>query len=100
MASLNIGGFARYSILPDKRISPFAELSMYYYRYHFVPPSDPGYPYLSERTDNEFRGYIAPGVSIKSKSRKFSFDLMYKFSPDIFVNSKKSVLSYRLSFNF
>lgn len=98
--TLTIGGFGRYTLLPDKRISPFAELSLYYYRSHFIPSIDPVASSLTEKIENTFTGYLAPGVSIKSKSRKFSFDLMYKFSPDLFVNSRKSVLSYRLNFYF
>lgn len=98
--TFTIGGFGRYTLLPDKRICPFAELSLYYFRSHFTPSTDPVASTLTERIENKFTGYIAPGISIKSKTRKFSFDLMYKFSPDLFVNSRNSVLSYRLNFYF
>lgn len=98
--TFTIGGFGRYALLPDKRISPFAELSLYYFRSHFIPSTDPVASTLTERIDNKFTGYMAPGISFKSKNRNFSFDLMYKFSPDYFVNSRRSVLSYRLNFYF
>lgn len=97
--SLTIGGFARYSMFSDKRISPFAELSLYYYHGHFVPGAETSSS-LTEGFVNDFRGYLAPGVSVKSRSQKLSFDLMYKFSPDKFINGKNSVFSYRLTFNF
>ncbi len=97
--TLNIGGFSRYSLFPDKRISPFVELSLYYNRIHFDAGDLPYYG-DNEWTKYKFSGYLAPGISIKSKSRKFSFDLMYKFSPDQFVNSNKSVISYRFNFYF
>jgi hypothetical protein len=45
-------------------------------------------------------GYVAPGISLFSKSRKMSLDLMYKFSNKTFVNNQKSVFSYRLNFWF
>lgn len=96
----NLGGFSRFTTLPDRRICPFAEVSAYYQYKHFVPGSDPVFRYVSERIEHTLSGYIAPGVSIKSKSRKFSFDLMYKFSPDYIVNSKRAVFSYRINLHF
>ena len=100
LVHLNMGGFFRYTVLPDKRISPFAELSLYYQYIHFVPGSDQVYNNTSEQKTHSFTGYIAPGLSIKSKSRKVSLDLMYKFSPDPFVNSRHSVISYRINYLF
>lgn len=98
--TLTLGGFGRFAIFSDKRICPFAELSLYYFRSHFTPSTDPVASTLTERIENKFTGYIAPGISIKSKSKKFSFDLMYKFSPDYFVNSKRAVFSYRINLHF
>jgi hypothetical protein len=98
--TMTLGGFGRYAILPEKRVSPFAELSLYYFRSHFVPSSDPVASTLNERIINKFSGFIAPGISLKSKSSKVSLDLMYKFSPDYFINSRHSVFSYRFNFHF
>lgn len=98
--TLTIGGFSRYTFLSKKRVSPFVELSLYDQYSRFVPGVDPVFNNMEERTSHKFTGYVAPGISIKSKSRKFSFDLMYKFSPDRFINYKEAVLSYRLNFYF
>ena len=98
--TMTLGGFGRYSILPEKRVSPFAELNLYYFRSHFVPGSDPVASMLNERIINKFSGFVAPGISLKSRSSKVSLDLMYKFSPDYFINSRHSVFSYRFNFHF
>ena len=98
--TFTFGGYSRYTFLSKKRVSPFIEASLYYQYSHLIPGIDPVFNNMDERTSHILTGYIAPGISIKSKSRKFSFDLMYKFSPDYFVNSRKSVLSYRLNFYF
>ena len=103
-SEINLGGFFRYSFFPESRVKPFFELSSYYTFYSYksrlrdysvahygIDPSSSG-SYLS--------GYLAPGISLFSKSRKFSLDLFYKFSNKDFVNRKQSVLSYRINFRF
>ncbi|MFO8235445.1 MAG: hypothetical protein R6U04_08590 [Bacteroidales bacterium] len=96
----NFGGFGRYILFPDKRFNPFGELSLYCKRRHFVPSSRMVGENIEESVEYKLTGFIAPGISLKSKSRKFSFDLMYKFSPDDLINNKHSVLSYRVNFHF
>lgn len=99
--TLRIGGFVRYSFLPEARIRPFAELSPYfaYYSWNYNPD---GYFVNIEPKGSKsyFSGYIAPGISLYSKSKKLSIDLFYKFSDRKFINGKQSIFSYRLNYNF
>ena len=99
--NINFGGFFRYSFLPQSRIKPFVEVSSYY-TYHYwrnfpeinLDDTDPN------GSKSFLSGYVAPGITLFSKSRKISLDLMYKFSNKPFVNGEKSVFSYRLNFWF
>ena len=91
----NFGIFTRYSLWNKKRIQGFLELSTYY-SYRFQEASQ----YTSEIKENKFGIYLAPGISFFSKNKKFSVDLYYKFSNLSFVNGKKSVLSYKVNYNF
>jgi hypothetical protein len=97
-SNINLGGFFRYSFLEESRIKPFFELSSYYtflnYKQHGLGTT------WTNGSDSYLSGYLAPGISLFSKSRNFSFDLFYKFSNKDFVNGKQSVLSYRLNFRF
>jgi len=99
--NINFGGFFRYSFLPQSRIKPFVEVSSYY-TYHYWR-NFPGIT-LDDTDPNGSKsflsGYVAPGITLFSKSRKISLDLMYKFSNKPFVNGEKSVFSYRLNFWF
>jgi len=99
--NINFGGFFRYSFLPQSRIKPFVEVSSYY-TYHYWK----NFPEITlddtepNGSKNFLSGYVAPGITLFSKSRKISLDLMYKFSNKPFVNGEKSVFSYRLNFWF
>ena len=99
--NINFGGFFRYSFLPQSRIKPFVEVSSYY-TYHYWK----NFPEITlddtepNGSKNFLSGYVAPGITLFSKSRKISLDLMYKFSNRTFVNGEKSVFSYRLNFWF
>ena len=97
-SNINLGGFARYSFLPESRVRPFFELSSYYTFYNYKNLGTGGIE--THGSDSYLSGYLAPGISLFSKSRKFSVDLFYKFSNKDFVNGKKYVLSYRFNFNF
>ena len=97
-SDFNLGGFVRYTFLPTSRIKPFLEFSPYYSISHYEKTT-------LERFEHDityFSGYLSPGISLCTKNRKFSLDLMYKFMitdrPDVIFN--KSVFSYRLNFNF
>jgi hypothetical protein len=98
MSVFNLGCFVRYSLLPNSRIRPFFEFSPYYTFFHYEVTSLEGV----ERDDTYFTGYLSPGLSLHSKNRRVSLDLMYKFSitDKPFVNNVRSVFSYRLNFNF
>lgn len=97
-SNFNLGGFFRYSFLPGSRVKPFFELSTYYtffsYKQHGLGAT------WSGGSDSYLSGYLAPGISLFSKSRNFSVDLFYKFSNTDFVNGNKSVLSYRFNYRF
>jgi hypothetical protein len=97
-SNINLGGFVRYSFLPESRVKPFFELSSYYTFYSYKNLGTGGTE--TSGSDSYLSGYLAPGISLFSKSRKFSVDLFYKFSNKDFVNGKQSVLSYRLNFRF
>lgn len=99
--SFNIGGFFRYSFLPASRVKPFIEVSPYYiYHYWKNGPEDSFNGAEPNGSKSFISGFIAPGISLFSKSGKLSLDLFYKFSDKTFVNGKQSVLSYRLNLNF
>lgn len=97
---LMFGGFSRYTILPTKRINLFIEVSPYVMYIRYIPGSDLIFDNIPEKRELHFTGYLGPGITINTKNRTVSLDLMYKSSPDYFVNSKKSVFSYRLNFHF
>jgi hypothetical protein len=102
VSNLNIGGFFRYSFFPSSRIKPFIEASPYYTFQSWKNAPIEGFGGLLEPNGSKsyLSGYVAPGISLYSKSKKISLDLFYKFSNKSFVNGKHSVLSYRLNYNF
>jgi len=92
-----IGLYAKYSILTEKRFQVFAETSPYFSNYwRELTSSSDQTPYR----DNKFGYYVAPGVTLYSKSKRISFDLYYKFSNLAFINGNNSVLSYKVNYNF
>jgi hypothetical protein len=101
IGNFNVGGYFRYSFLPQSRIRPFLEVSSYY-TYHYWKNGPDITSDDTEPNGNKsfLSGYVAPGITLFSKSRKISLDLMYKFSNNTFVNGEKSVFSYRLNFWF
>lgn len=100
-SAINLGAFVRYSIFPTSRIKPFLEFSPYYSFLHTkLAAFQTREEYEASKTN--IGGYLSPGISLYTKNRKFSLDLMYKFSitDKAFVNSKQSVFTYRFNFNF
>lgn len=93
--SYKVGLLTRYSILPERRFQLFAEASPYYS--HSYTEGIKQYP---DYKFNQFGIYVAPGVSLYSKNKKFSFDLYYKFSNQWIINNNKSVMSYKFNYNF
>jgi len=92
---LGAGAFARYSFFTDSRVRVFAEVLPYYsYRYWEENQWQP------ELKESRFGICLSPGISLYSKSRKFSVDLYMKFSNIDFVNSKNYVFSYKLNYHF
>ena len=91
------GAFARYTFRPEKRIQIFLEASPFY-----------AYTYVSEWPEGQmdaiewskFGIYVAPGVSLFTKNRKFSLDLYYKLyiNPEDYVQGKN--FSFKLNFHF
>lgn len=99
--NVNVGGYFRYSFLPQSRFRPFTEASSYYtYHYWKNGPEITLGDTEPNGSKSFLTGYIAPGITLFSKSGKISLDLMYKFSNKTFVNGGKSVFSYRLNFWF
>lgn len=97
-SDFHLGGFLRYTLLPTSRIRPFLEFSPYYSIFHYEMTTLEGV----ENDKTYFNGYLSPGISLYTKNRKFSLDLMYKFmiTDKPYVIFNKSVFSYRLKFNF
>ena len=88
----SIGLTTRYSILSDKRLQVFAEVSPYFaHAYKEVWNSGDPDPYRVDKIGC----YAAPGVTLYSKSRRVSFDLYY----EIFLTGQ-TMLSYKVNFNF
>jgi hypothetical protein len=101
IGNINVGGYFRYSFLPQSRLKPFIEVSSYYtYHYWKNGPEITFGDTEPNGSKSYLSGYVAPGITLLSKSRKISLDLMYKFSNKTFVNGEKSVFSYRLNFWF
>jgi hypothetical protein len=100
LGNINVGGFIRYSFLPESRFKPFIEVSPYYTYHYWKNGPDTFAEFEPNGSKSYFSGYVGPGITIFNKSRKISLDLFYKFSNKIFLNDKQSVLSYRLNFNF
>ncbi len=99
--AMNFGFFVRYSVLPDSRIRPFLEFSPYYALGHAkssVIQTREGIGIDS--WNNRLTGYLAPGITLVSKSNRITLDLFYKFTNTGFVNGNKSAFTYRLNFNF
>jgi hypothetical protein len=100
-SNFNLGGFFRYSLFPTSRVRLFFELSPYYtfFSYKNLPENTyEGMP--PNGKDSYLSGYLAPGISLFNKSRKFSLDLFCKFSTNDFVFPPQLDLSYRLNFRF
>ena len=98
---INVGGFFRYTMMPVSRVRPFFEISPYYTFSHFRSSDIITTEGIGKDESQEFfNGYISPGISLYSKSRKLSLDLMYKISNKYFINEHKSIISYRLNINF
>lgn len=95
--NIQAGIFTRYSIPSAKRIQGFVEVSPYISHIYHIHAS---YEDDSGLGINKFGVYIAPGISLYSKSKKFSLDLYYKFSNLENFNGHKSVVSYKFNFNF
>jgi hypothetical protein len=95
--SYAIGLYGRYSIMDEKRFQIFAEASPYisHYSREWTSSSD-----HSAFRVTKFGYYVAPGVTLYSKTRKISFDLYYKFSNLSMVNSRHSELSFKVNYNF
>jgi|WetSurMetagenome_2_1015567.scaffolds.fasta_scaffold90425_1 hypothetical protein len=83
--------FLRYSIRSDKRIQGFLEVSPYT-KFTFREPMN--YQYV------DLYIYVAPGLSLFSKNRRFSMDLYYIYSTEAFVGIQHGQLSYKLNFHF
>lgn len=99
--NINAGAYFRYSFFPQFRVRPFFELSSYYtWHYWKNGPEVSLDDWEPNGSAGFLSGYAAPGLTLFSKSGKFSLDLMYKFSDRSFVNDRKSVFSYRLNFWF
>jgi hypothetical protein len=83
--------FLRYSIRSDKRIQGFLEVSPYA-SFYFIKPMN--------YQDMDLNFYVAPGLSVFSKNKKFSMDLYYKFSTQTFMDGGHGAISYKLNFHF
>ncbi len=91
------GMYSRYLFPAHSRFQIYAEASPYFYHYWRETISTSSMtPYRKDK----FGYYVAPGLTFYTKSKKVSFDLYYKFSNIMFLNGKRSVLSYKVNFIF
>jgi hypothetical protein len=91
------GAFARYTFFPEKRINGFLEASPFF-GHNYIRGTN---FYPGDRIINKFGLYVAPGISLYTKSRKLSMDLYYKFyihPGDMYYH--KNTFSYKLNFHF
>jgi hypothetical protein len=93
-----IGIFTRYSFFSEKRVQAFIEGSPFYSHRYFKGLEN----LYGDVPKNTFGIYIAPGVSIFTKNRKFSLDLYYQIyvHPTSFYYYHRNVVSYKLNFHF
>lgn len=92
---LGVGAFARYSLFTESRVRIFAEV-LPYYSYDYWAENQ----WLPESRESKFGISLNPGLSLFSKSKKFSIDLYMKFSNIEFVNGKNYVFSYKVNYHF
>lgn len=92
---LGVGVFARYSFFTESRVRVFTEVSPYY-SYWYREETQ----FIPEKRESKLGISLNPGISLYSKSRKFSVDLYMKFSNIDFVNSKNYVFSYKVNYHF
>ena len=92
---LGAGAFARYSFFTESRVRAFAEV-LPYYSYDYWAEDQ----WIPESRESRFGICLSPGLSLFSKSRKFSIDLYMKFSNIDFINGKNYVFSYKLNYHF
>lgn len=91
------GIFARYSIPSGKRLQGFLEVSPY--MSHFYAKHTSSFD-NSDLTINKFGFYFAPGATLYTKNKRFSFDFYYKISNLNVINNNKSVFSYKINYHF
>jgi hypothetical protein len=89
--NLSTNLFFRYSLRSDKRLQFFVEASPYA-KFLFTKQLDYRW--------GDFFVYIAPGVSVFSKNRKFSMDLYYRISTENNYRGNLGSLAYKLNFHF
>jgi hypothetical protein len=96
--NFKIGVFSRYTFFPEKRIQGFIEVSPFYSHRYFKGLENlyGGVP------KNTLGSYIAPGVSIFTKNKKFSLDIYYEIyvHPTSYFYYHDNEFSYKLNFHF
>ena len=75
----------------DKRIPGYSELSPLYHSFNDKP---------KEYNGSENFMYFAPGISLYSKSRKFSFDLYRQFASQPIITGKQKTVPFKANFHF
>jgi hypothetical protein len=96
--NFTIGLFARYSFFTEKRIQGFVEFSPFYSHRYFK-----GLERLADEVrKNTLGGYIAPGISVYTKNRKFSMDLYYDFyiHPTNIYYNHVNIIAYKVNIHF
>jgi hypothetical protein len=96
--NFTIGMFARYSFFTEKRIQGFVEFSPFYSHRYFKGLEN----LANEVRKNTLGGYIAPGISVYTKNRKFSLDLYYDLyiHPTNIYYNHVNIIAYKLNFHF
>jgi hypothetical protein len=95
--SFRLGGYSRFTLNYLRVVRPFAEIDLYYNHYWSKAFINEEWIYLNK---GRIGGFVAPGITFCFAKNRVSFDLIWKFSNEYFVNSKHRIISWRLSYNF
>lgn len=97
---MQYGVFGRYCFYRKFWIQPFAELNGYYMIKNYDVKKNTTGLEAKSWDKNLFTFYGAPGVSVKIPKTHLSLDMMYKFSPEKFVNDEKNAFTFRINYSF
>lgn len=94
---IKVGLYARYTAFTEKRVQCFLEVSPYYLDTSYKVNNNSGIPGFKEKG---IKLYVAPGLTLFSKNRKFSVDLYYKITAPTPGYYERNAFSYKVNLHF